>query len=52
MAKKIAIIGHFGGNETFLDGQTVKTKVLCAEFEKTGITMFIGWIHIIKSIIL
>lgn len=36
MAKKIAIIGHFGGNETFLDGQTVKTKVLCAEFEKTG----------------
>lgn len=36
MAKKIAIIGHFGGNETFLDGQTVKTKVLCAELEKTG----------------
>ncbi len=36
MKKKIAIIGHFGGNETFLDGQTVKTKVLCAELEKTG----------------
>lgn len=36
MFKKIAIIGHFGGKETFLDGQTVKTKVLCAELEKTG----------------
>lgn len=23
---KIGIIGHFGGNKTFLDGQTVKTK--------------------------
>lgn len=36
MAKKIAIIGHFGGNETFLDGQTVKTKVLFAELERMG----------------
>ena len=26
--KKIGIIGHFGGNEVFLDGQTVKTKNL------------------------
>ena len=26
--KKVAIIGHFGGNETFCDGQTVKTKNL------------------------
>ena len=26
--KKVAIIGHFGGNESFCDGQTVKTKNL------------------------
>ena len=24
--KKVAVIGHFGGDNTFLDGQTVKTK--------------------------
>lgn len=24
--KRIGIVGHFGGNEVFLDGQTVKTK--------------------------
>lgn len=29
--KKIAIIGHFGGNEDFLDGQTIKTKILYDE---------------------
>ena len=29
--KKIAILGHFGGNEEFLDGQTVKTKILYDE---------------------
>ena len=33
--EKIAIIGHFGGNEAFFDGQTVKTKnlaqLLCGE---------------------
>lgn len=29
--KKIAIIGHFGGNENFLDGQTIKTKILYDE---------------------
>ena len=34
--KKIAIIGHFGGNEDFLDGQTVKTKVLYNELNATG----------------
>ena len=28
---RIGIIGHFGGNEDFLDGQTVKTKVLYNE---------------------
>ena len=26
--KKVAIIGHFGGKESFCDGQTVKTKNL------------------------
>lgn len=29
--KIISIIGHFGGNEDFLDGQTVKTKILYEE---------------------
>lgn len=29
--KKIAIIGHFGGNEDITDGQTVKTKILYEE---------------------
>lgn len=31
--KKIAIIGHFGGNEDILDGQTVKTKILYNELK-------------------
>lgn len=26
--KKIAVIGHFGGKESFYDGQTIKTKIL------------------------
>jgi glycosyltransferase involved in cell wall biosynthesis len=34
MRKRIAIIGHFGGNEEFLDGQTVKTKILFDELSK------------------
>lgn len=29
--KTISIIGHFGGNKEFLDGQTVKTKILYEE---------------------
>lgn len=29
--KKVAIIGHFGGEENYLDGQTVKTKILYRE---------------------
>lgn len=28
---RIAVIGHFGGKEIFLDGQTVKTKILYSE---------------------
>ena len=30
---KVGIIGHFGGREKFLDGQTVKTKTLYQEME-------------------
>ena len=33
--KNIAIIGHFGGNEEILDGQTVKTKILYNELKNT-----------------
>ena len=33
--KRVAIIGHFGGNEQFLDGQTVKTKTLYNELLET-----------------
>ncbi len=31
--KKVGIIGHFGGKETFLDGQTIKTKILEQELQ-------------------
>ena len=31
MRKKIVILGHFGGTETFLDGQTIKTKIFYEE---------------------
>ena len=27
-SRKIGIIGHFGGKENILDGQTIKTKIL------------------------
>ncbi len=36
MSKKIAIIGHFGGDESILDGQTIKTKILYEELEKSA----------------
>ncbi len=32
-SRKVGIIGHFGGKETFLDGQTVKTKILHTELQ-------------------
>lgn len=32
--KKISIIGHFGGNQEFNDGQTVKTKILYEELSR------------------
>lgn len=31
---KIGIIGHFGGNENILDGQTIKTKILYEELRR------------------
>lgn len=31
--KRIGIIGHFGGNKAFFDGQTIKTKEINAYFE-------------------
>lgn len=34
--KKIAIIGHFGGNENILDGQTIKTKILYDELKQSS----------------
>lgn len=38
MGSRIGIIGHFGGGKRYLDGQTVKTKTLCCELTKAGIT--------------
>ncbi len=32
--KKVAVIGHFGGNREFLDGQTVKTKIVTSTLVK------------------
>ena len=34
MMKKVCIIGHFAFGKTFLDGQTVKTKILTEELQK------------------
>lgn len=34
--RKIAIIGHFGGSENILDGQTIKTKILYDELKKAS----------------
>lgn len=34
--ERIGIIGHFGGKETFFDGQTVKTKVFYEELKNRG----------------
>lgn len=32
--KQVGIIGHFGGNEDILDGQTIKTKILYEELKE------------------
>lgn len=42
MCRTITMIGHFGGNQNFTDGQTVKTLNLYSELKKTT-----GW-EIIK----
>lgn len=34
MRHKVGIIGHFGGDHIFTDGQTVKTKILAEELEQ------------------
>ena len=34
MKNTISIIGYFGGKENFLDGQTIKTKILYEELSK------------------
>ena len=34
MKTKVCIIGHFGGNKVYLDGQTIKTKMVTAELKK------------------
>lgn len=33
MRKKVCVIGHFGGNGVYLDGQTIKTKMVTAELK-------------------
>lgn len=34
MRKKVCVIGHFGSNKLYLDGQTIKTKMVTAELKK------------------
>ena len=34
MRKKVCVIGHFGGDKVFLDGQTIKTKIVTTELKK------------------
>lgn len=55
--RKIAIIGHFGGNEKFYDGQTVKTKNLeqlligCGSFNVYRVDTYLSKINKIKLFI-
>ena len=37
MERKIGIIGHFGGKENILDGQTIKTKFYMENCQKQQI---------------
>lgn len=39
--KRVSIVGHFGGSETFTDGQTVKTKTLYQELSKKTKSIYI-----------
>ncbi len=34
MKYKVGVVGHFGGTQNFLDGQTIKTKIIFRELEK------------------
>lgn len=44
---RIGIIGHFGGNENFTDGQTVKTVTLYRAFVNRNINN--GAIHCVDT---
>lgn len=33
-SRKIGIIGHFGGKENILDGQTIKTRVFAERYSR------------------
>ena len=37
--KTVGIIGHFGGKKVFLDGQTIKTKILYEELRNARINV-------------
>ena len=34
MKSTVCIIGHFGGDKVYLDGQTIKTKIIAEELKK------------------
>lgn len=34
MSSKVSILGHFGGRETLLNGQTIKTKIFAEELQR------------------
>ena len=34
MTSKVCVVGHFGGDKVFLDGQTVKTKIVTEELKR------------------
>ncbi len=34
MSAKVCVLGHFGGGETLLNGQTVKTKIITEELQR------------------
>lgn len=35
MPAKVSVLGHFGGGETLLNGQTVKTKIITEELQRS-----------------
>ena len=46
---KLALIGHMGGNHTFLDGQTVKTRMLFDALAAQGVTPFVLDTYLLKK---